>query len=75
MGRLAGVMEGRYVSAVVLCPGSVVVGEHGWVEQSGQVDLEQGTERMDRQIDQGRQIIGLEVSDVHVSGLLSVRNG
>ena len=68
-------MEGRHFSAVVGCRGSVVEGEHGWVEQGRQVDLEQRAERLDGQIDQGRQIVGLEVSDVHVAGLLAPAKG
>ena len=48
------------------------MGEYGRIEQGGQVDLEQGAKRLDGQLDQGRQIGALEVSNVHVAALLGV---
>jgi hypothetical protein len=61
-----GIVQGWDLSAVAVLPLPVVVGEHPGVEHRGQVHLEQGSESLDGQINQGRQVSGLEIADVHV---------
>src|ERR1035437_4384562 len=65
------VMQPRYLTAVVVPPAAVLVGEHQFADPGAKGVFVEGAEGFDGEVDETRKVGGQERSDVHGSAFQS----